>query len=224
MTRRIRQPHVLAAVLLALGVAACSGTPSNSGTPATPSGSAAGSGHTERFAFDESTGLPATATVFDGAWTVRAESGTGSVPNALCQTGTATFPAIGLTTTNYRDGVFGVRFKPISGKEDQAAGIIFRVVDRDNYYILRANALEGNVNFYTYISGKRTVLQEGSGTVTAGTWHELRVEITGNTMSGYLDGNRVVTATDATFGSGRVGLWTKSDSQTCFDDLNVTAR
>jgi len=224
MTRRTRPPLCLAAALLALGVVACSGTPSNSGTPATPSGSTAGAGQTERLTFDENTSLPAAATVFDGAWTVRAESGTGSAPNALCQTGTATFPAIGLTANNYRDGVFAVRFKPISGKEDQAAGINLRVIDRDNYYILRANALEGNINFYTYIGGKRTVLKEGTGAVASGTWHELRVEITGNAMTGYLDGDRVVTATDATFGSGRVGLWTKADSQTCFDDLTVTAR
>jgi len=117
-----------------------------------------------------------------------------------------------------------VRFKPISGKEDQAAGIIFRVVDRDNYYILRANALEGNVNFYTYRGGKRSVITEATATVAAGTWHELRVEVTGQRMTSYLDGTQLATATDTTFSSGRVGLWTKADSQTCFDDLTTTAR
>lgn len=197
------------------------GCTSGTQAPTAPPGSTAPAGHTERFTFDENATAPA---AFDGTWAVRAESGTSSSPNALCQTGQATFPAIALTTGNYRDGVFSVRFKAISGKEDQAAGIIFRVVDKDNYYVLRANALEGNVNFYTYVNGKRSSLKESSVQVAAGSWHELRVEVDGQNMTSFLDGTKLVTATDATFASGRAGLWTKADSQTCFDDLTATAR
>ncbi|MGW6928426.1 LamG-like jellyroll fold domain-containing protein [Lentzea sp. NPDC054927] len=200
---------------LTLLLAGCTSSPVEGRAPT--QGSTAAAGHTERFTFDENTDVPA---AFDGTWTVRPENGT----NALCQTGDATFPAIALTTGNYRDGVVTVRFNPISGKEDQAAGIIFRVVDKDNYYILRANALEGNVNFYTYVDGKRSSIKESSVPVAAGSWHELRLEVDGSTMTSYLDGTRLVTATDSTFTAGRVGLWTKADSQTCFDDLTITAR
>jgi hypothetical protein len=211
----------LTAVLLVVGLAGCSDATGSGPAPA-PTGPTASAGRTERLAFDESSALPAAAAVFDGTWTVRAENGTGSAPNALCQTGTATFPAVALSAENYRDGVFAVRFKAISGKEDQAAGIIFRVADRDNYYVARANALEGNVNFYTYINGKRTLLKDSNATITSGAWHELRVEVAGQAMTGYLDGTRLVTASDSKFGVGRVGLWTKADSQTCFDDLTIT--
>jgi hypothetical protein len=214
----------LVAVLLVIGLAGCSDTGGGSQSPPAATGPAAGIGQTQRLTFDQNTTLPASSMVFDGTWTIRPESGTSSAPNALCQTATATFPAIALTTDNYRDGTFTVRFKPISGKEDQAAGIIFRVRDRDNYYILRANALEGNVNFYTYINGKRSTLKEATAAVTAGAWHELRVEVTGQNMTSFLDGIQLATATDSTFTSGRVGLWTKADSQTCFDDLTTVAR
>lgn len=205
-------------LVLAVLLAGCT---SEGQVPAAPPGSTAAAGHTERFTFDDTTTAPA---AFDGTWAVCAESGTSSAPNALCQTGEATFPAIALTTGNYRDGVFSVRFKPISGKEDQAAGIIFRVVDEDNYYVLRANALEGNVNFYTYVNGKRSSIKESTVQVSAGSWHELRVEVEGQNMTGFLDGTKLDTATDSTFASGRAGLWTKADSQTCFDDMTATAR
>jgi hypothetical protein len=117
-----------------------------------------------------------------------------------------------------------IRFKPISGREDQAAGIIFRVQDKDNYYILRANALEDNVNFYIYASGRRSNLHGASTKVASGRWQELRVEVTGNRFRGFLDGRPVASATDDAYGAGRVGLWTKADSVTSFDEVRVTAR
>ena len=73
-----------------------------------------------------------------------------------------------------------VRFKPISGREDQAAGILFRVQDRDNYYIFRANALENNVMFFLYASGQRSILKRSAVRVPPGRWQELKVEAVGN--------------------------------------------
>jgi hypothetical protein len=112
-------------------------------------------------------GLPRGAEVFSGAWEVRAEADAPTPPHALCQTGAAEFPALCLGDEVYTDLVVSARFKPISGREDQAAGIIFRVQDKDNYYILRANALEDNVNFYIYASGKRSRLKGSSVKVPA---------------------------------------------------------
>jgi len=206
---------VLTGVLLAL--ASCGGPAAISYTSAAPSASAA----TWNFDQEATGGPPKGSEPFAGQWVVRAEADAPSKPNALCQTGSATFPAIALSTTVYADVVITVRFKPISGREDQAAGIIFRVQDKDDYYILRANALEGNVNFYKYASGLRSTIKEGSAKVATGQWQELRVEATADRMRGFMNGQLVVEANDATYKAGRVGLWTKADSVTCFDDLSV---
>ena len=123
----------------------------------------------------------------------------------------------------YADVGVSVRFKPISGRIDQAAGIIFRVQDKDNYYILRANALEGNVNFYKYTSGKRSRIQRAAAKVLTGVWQELRIEVSGNQMRGFLNGQLVNQAADDRYQAGRIGLWTKADSVTCFDDVQIIA-
>jgi len=176
--------------------------------------------------FDKDTagGLPAGAEVFSGSWAVRAEADAPSQPNALCQSGTESFPAIRLGDKLFADLTATVRFKPVSGKDDQAAGIIFHVQDKDNYYILRANALEDNVIFFRYGSGSRATLKEGSAKVPTGKWQELKLEAEGNRFRGYLDGQLVVETTDDTYAVGGVGLWTKADSVTCFDDFRVIAK
>jgi hypothetical protein len=144
-----------------------------------------------------------------------------SPPNALCQTGYADYPALSLSDTVYRDLTITASFKPISGRSDRAAGIIFRVQDKDNYYILRANALEDNVNIYKYVGGWRRGIKEGSAKVPSGMWQELRVEVKGNRIRGFLNGRQVVETIDDTFKAGKAGLWTKADSVTCFDNVQV---
>ena len=176
------------------------------------------------FDSDVAGAAPKGAQVFSGTWVVRAEPGAPSQPNALCQTGNTTFPALALGETIYTDVAITVRFKPISGREDQAAGIIFRVQDKDNYYILRANALEDNVNFYKYAGGRRSGIKDASVKVAAGQWQELRVEMTGNRMRGLLNGQLVNEASDDSYKAGKVGLWTKADSVTCFDNVTVSGR
>ncbi len=168
-------------------------------------------------------GAPQEATVFSGNWSVRAESDTPSSPNALCQTETATFPAMTLSDAVYTDVSVSTRFKPISGSIDRAAGIIFHVQDENNYYILRANALEDNVDIRKYVNGRRSTLKTGSVEVLSGQWQELRVEVVGSRIQGFLNGQLVVETSDDTFTSGKVGLWTKADSVTCFDDVEVQA-
>jgi hypothetical protein len=126
-----------------------------------------------------------------------------------------------------------VRFKTISGRVDQAAGLVWRLKDANNYYIVRANALEGNVVLYKVQSGKRTDLPvKGEGrtygkkaSVPSGQWNELRVTATGNLFEVYLNNQKLYEVEDNTFPeSGKVGLWTKADSVTHFDDLRVTAK
>lgn len=167
--------------------------------------------------------VPAGATVFAGSWSVRGEPDAPSAPNALCQTGYADYPALSLSDKIYGDVTVRARFKPVSGNSDRAAGILFRIQDKDNYYILRANALEDNVNIYRYVGGVRRVIKESSAKVTSGIWQELRVEVKGSHIRGFLNGKPVVEADDGTFKAGKTGLWTKSDSVTCFDDVQVDA-
>ena len=204
-------------VALILVICGCEGTAAVTYQSAPPNAIAAS------WNFDNNAAgtIPTGAEAFSGTWSVRAESDAPSKPNALCQTGNAEFPAIALTANVYGDLTVTVRFKPISGKVDQAGGIIFRVQDKDNYYILRANALEANVNLYKYAGGRRSGIKDGSAQVTSGEWQELRVVASGDRLRGFLNGRQVVEASDSTYKTGRVGLWTKADSLTCFDDVLV---
>ena len=209
---------------LALGLAmviAASGC-SSQGTVAYQSAPPSATAGSWTFDADAPGSVPAGAEIFSGSWVVRAEGDAPSKPNALCQIGNAEFPAIVLGPVVYGDVTVTLRFKPISGKTDQAAGIIARVQDRDDYYILRANALESNVNLYKYAGGRRSGIKDGSAKVAAGQWQELRLEVAGDRLRGFFNGQLVVEATDGTYKAGRVGLWTKADSVTCFDDVVVT--
>src|SRR5258707_1915234 len=219
----IRLPTVLAcATLLLAGCANQAQPPTVPSASPVPLSAMTSSGKWS-FDADEIGGLPSGAQAFSGSWAVRAESDAPSEPNALCQTGTADFPAIMLDPKPYTEVVVVARFKPISGSTDRAAGLIFRIKDNGNYYILRANALENNVNLYKYVDSRRADLKDGQTKVESGKWQELRVEARGQMLRGFLNGQPVVETTDSTFSAaGGVGLWTKADSQTCFDDVEVS--
>jgi hypothetical protein len=144
------------------------------------------------------------------------------------------FPVCVLDAVSARDVDLSVRFKPIRGTKDQAAGLVWRYRDSDNYYVVRANALEGNVVLYKVEGGKRTDLKpRGAGllaygkkaSVVAGSWGLLRVNARGNLFEVYLGGDKLLEVEDATFAAaGKVGVWTKADSVTYFDDFRVEAR
>jgi hypothetical protein len=203
---------------LILVLSACEGTAAVKYQSPPPSAAPA----SWNFDADATGGIPRGSELFSGNWMVRAEADAPSKPNALCQVGDAEFPALALATSVYGDLTVTMRFKPISGKVDQAAGIIARVQDNNNYYIIRANVLESNVNLYKYAGGRRSGIKDGGAKVAQGQWQELRLEVAGDRLRGFLNGQLVVEATDATYKAGRVGLWTKADSVTCFDDVVVT--
>lgn len=213
-----RSRVLTSALAVVLTVSACEGTPAVKYQSPPPSAAAA----SWNFDGDAAGGLPAGAELFSGNWVVRAEADAPSKPNALCQVGESEFPAIALGTAVYGDLTVTMRFKPISGRVDQAAGIISRVQDKDNYYIVRANVLETNVNLYKYAGGRRSGIKDGSVKVAQGQWQELKLEVSADKLRGFLNGQLVVEANDATYKAGRVGLWTKADSVTCFDDVVVT--
>jgi hypothetical protein len=183
-------------------------------------------GQVTEWTFDsDPTGVPPPgAEPFGGNWLVRPEPDAPSPPNVLCQKATAPFPSLCLSDSIYTDVEVTMQFKPLSGQDDQAAGIIFRVQDSNNYYIFRANALENNVMFFLYASGQRSILKRSSVNVPSGKWQELKVEVVGNDFCGFLDGRLVAEVTDGSYKAGKVGLWTKADSVTCFDNVRVIAR
>jgi hypothetical protein len=130
------------------------------------------------------------------------------------------FPLAILKGFEARDVEVKVRFRPVSGKVDRAAGLVVRVRDEDNYYIARANALEDNVRLYKVVDGKRRQFAGVDVEVPTGAWRELGLRAEGDRLTVSLDGRELFAATDRTFReAGRVGLWTKADSLTHFDDL-----
>src|SRR5882757_3075814 len=117
-----------------------------------------------------------------------------------------------------------IRFKAVAGKIDQAGGIAVRLRDADNYYVVRANALEDNVRFYRVVQGQREQLEGANIKVTANEWHQLGLRAEGERFTITFDGKQLFTATDRTFTSaGKVALWTKADSVTRFDRIEIKA-
>ena len=158
-------------------------------------------------------------------WSVEKDASAPSKPNVLKQSGEATFPVCIKNDTNLKDGFVEVKFKPVAGKEDQAGGVIWRVQDANNYYIARANALEDNVTIYHTINGKRVAFKNINTKVTSGAWHTLRVDFKGNKFTVTFDGTNVIEATDESFANaGKVGVWTKADSVTLFDNFSYGAK
>jgi hypothetical protein len=153
-------------------------------------------------------------------WTIEKDGSAPSQPNVLKQSGVATFPVCIKDDSSLKDGFVEVKFKPMDGKEDQAGGVIWRCRDADNYYIARANALEDNVTIYHTVKGKRVAFKNVDTKVASGVWHTLRADFQGNTFTVTFDGKKVIEATDDTFAeAGKVGVWTKADSVTLFDDF-----
>ena len=115
-----------------------------------------------------------------------------------------------------------VRFKPVSGRTDQAGGLAVRVLDADNYIVVRANALEDNVNLYRVTKGERREIKGASVKVASGQWHTLGLKADGQTFTVTFDGTVLFSAMDRSIaGAGRVALWTKADSVTGFSDLTI---
>jgi len=154
-------------------------------------------------------------------WAVRADPGAPSKPNVLQQSGSGAFPWCVMPKTAVENGFVEVRFKPISGREDQAGGVIWRWKDGDNYYVARANALENNVSLYHTTAGRRITIKYVDAPVPGNVWHTLRVEFSGKRIKVVLDGKAYIDLEDGHIaGSGAVGVWTKADSVTSFDDFS----
>ena len=157
----------------------------------------------------------------EARWTIEKGDNAPSKPNVLKQSGEATYPVCLKNDTSLKDGFVEVKFKPVSGKKDQAGGVVWRARDSDNYYVARANALEDNVCIYHTVKGKRTEKKRTEMKVASNEWHTLRVDFQGNHFTVTLDGKKAIEWDDETFkDAGKVGVWTKADSVTLFDDFS----
>jgi hypothetical protein len=168
-------------------------------------------------------------------WEVLKDDSAPSKPNVLAQVSTdrtaGRFPLAIWDRASLKDGTLTVKFKAVSGTVDQGAGLVWRYRDPNNYYIVRANALEDNVVLYKVQNGERVSLApKGAVSNTYGvkrrvpkqTWSTLSVAFRGNVFTVSLNGKTLFDVVDSTFtGAGRTGLWTKSDSVIYFNDFQV---
>jgi hypothetical protein len=165
----------------------------------------------------------------EGAWVVKAMKDSPSAGNVLAQTDADTtdfrFPVAVADAVSLADVAVAVKCKPVSGKVDEACGLVARYQDPNNYYVTRANALEGNVRFYYVKDGKRQQVASWSGRVAKNKWHSYKLEAKGDHFVVTFDGKKVLDLKDKTFAqAGKVGLWTKADSVTYFDNFTVEPR
>jgi len=132
------------------------------------------------------------------------------------------FPLLVYAGTTAADVVVTTRFKAIDGAIDQAGGLVVRLTDADNYYVVRANALEDNVRFYRVVNGAREQLASADLDVTPMEWHTLSLRAQGDAFTVSYDGRELSSVNDTTLtAAGRVGFWTKADSVTHFDGLTI---
>jgi hypothetical protein len=190
--------------------------------------SAGGQNQSRTWSFDS---LPAGAlgtgfTAGPGDWKIQLNPAATSQPNVLAQLAKNDRPVFNVllvSDTDYKDLDLSVRMHAVAGEIDQGGGLVWRARDAQNYYIARYNPLEDNYRVYKVVDGKRTQLQSADAPKTGG-WRTLRITMKGDAIECFLDGKRFLQIADSTFtGPGKIGLWTKADAQTLFDDLTVTS-
>jgi hypothetical protein len=159
--------------------------------------------------------------VVKGQWAVEDVPGTPAGGKALVQRAMRNeFNVIVAPAGPFTDADVSVKFDPLSGKEDASGGIVLRFAD-GKYYVVRANALEGNFRLYYYDRGRRQLASASVKPPALGQWHQLRAIIVGDHIQAWLDGALLLDHRDTRFKAGRVGLWTKADSITAFNDLTI---
>jgi hypothetical protein len=168
--------------------------------------------------------LPQGVTNEVGEWKVAADDTAPSRPNVLAQTAKnsgGTYNVALLEGTSYQDLDLTVAMKAVAGEEDQGGGPVWRAKDKSDYYIARYNPLESNYRVYKTVNGRRQQL--GTADVKGDlAWHTLRIVMKGDHIECYLDGTKYLDVRDSTFAeAGKIGLWTKADAQTHFDNVEV---
>jgi hypothetical protein len=179
--------------------------------------------------FDAGTpgGIPEGFTVVLGDWKIVADADAPSKPNVLAQLAKnsgSTFNLILVSGRNNKNVDISVKMKAVAGKEDQGGGLVWRANDSNNYYVARYNPLEDNYRVYKVEQGRRIQLQSADIKHSEG-WHTLRVTMEGGHIQCYYDSRQYLDVIDAAFQEGgKIGLWTKADAQSHFDDLTLSGK
>jgi hypothetical protein len=156
-----------------------------------------------------------------GRWEVAAD-GENRVLHQSARSAERTFNLALVPGTSFKDLDISVRIRAVAGETDRGGGVVWRAKDARNYYIARFNPLEDNVRVYKVEGGRRTQLDHADTPSGDGRWHVLRITMVGRDITGYFDGRKLLVAEDDTFpDAGMVGLWSKADAQSDFDDLTV---
>lgn len=160
-----------------------------------------------------------------GDWKVVTDQTAPSKPNVLAQlakSSISTFNVTLISDTHYKDVDISVKMRAIAGNNDQGGGVVWRAKDAKNYYIARYNPLEDNYRVYKVVNGNRSIFQNADIKHADG-WHTLRVTMTGDQIECYYDGKKYLDVKDTTFKeAGKIGLWSKADAQSHFDDVTVS--
>ena len=173
---------------------------------------------TQTFDFDAK-GIEGWTTVA-GQWAVEDMAGAPSGAKVLVQRATRNEFNVIVAPASYGDVDVTMKFLPMSGREDASGGIVFRFAE-GRYYVVRANALENNFRLYSYDRGRRQLASATVKPPALGRWHTVRVVAVGDHIQAWLNGTPYLDHRDSRFKSGAIGLWTKADSITAFDDLAI---
>ncbi len=156
-----------------------------------------------------------------GQWEV-AKDGDNHVLYQIAKNDDPTFNIALVTDSHWKDLDLSVRLKAVAGELDRGGGVVWRAKDKKNYYICRYNPLENNFRVYKVVDGKRTMFRSAD-TPGDEKWHKLQVTMSGPKITCYLDGKKLLEHEDDTFTeAGMIGLWSKADAQSYFDDLTVS--
>ncbi len=157
-----------------------------------------------------------------GKWEIREDDGSQVLAQVSQENFGYHFDVIVLDSSDYQNLEITVKFKGVKGEEDQGGGPVWRYQDADNYYIARANPLENNFRVYKVIDGNRKQLASADIDILTGEWHTIKIRMVGNHIECFYEGKKCLDVTDDAFKiSGKVGLWTKADAVTYFDDLKI---
>lgn len=158
-----------------------------------------------------------------GVWTV-VPSDRGQALAQTAKNPNSVFNVALISDTNAKDVDLSVRMKALAGEYDQGGGLVWRAKDAKNYYLARYNPLEDNYRLYKVADGKRSMFKNADIAHTDG-WHTLRVTMIGDHIECYYDGKKYLEVNDTTFpNAGKIGLWSKADAQSQFDDLTLNER
>lgn len=160
-----------------------------------------------------------------GVWSVVKDEDAASKPNVLFQSGHDRkgnqFNLAIAREQRYKDTEVELLFKAIAGDEDQGGGPVWRYKDAGNYYVCRANPLENNFRVYKVVNGHRKEMQSADVKIPTAQWHTIKASMVGHHIKCWLNGKLYLELDDETFDQGNIGVWTKADAQTYFDNVEV---